>query len=319
MQLEYLGEEDEPATSLRQRLRERNKPKLYRLTSTKSGLEFIANLDKDNKIVNIESVIALPDKSTFDLYEIIPYISSESVLNQDFYSAIQHIPNKLNKDFKHIFFDNLKQTTGKVRIISVGGHTGLLKKNILSIPKLHKIAVVPNGICSFSSVKENIDVLNELTPIADDKKFIDTSKDACLAYLLYTFQEPTLPSNIETKYKAEYDEAYELCSKITTTQEEITTQGNEYQNIYFESFPKLSFLYVGFIPSHMNTYVYKNMFSIVDNISIKTLLETYIPNCSEVTLVHHGCTPFLLGGKRKQTRKKHKKIKRCKITNKSTL
>ena len=261
---------------------------------------------KDGKIVNIYRV-ELP-RSPVDLLEILPYISHNSILSKEFYSAVQHIPTEVNTDFKEIFFDNLKRTKGKVRIIAIC-HSELLKPFILPIQKLHKISVVPNGIGVFSTIRENIEFLNMLTPIGNDDEFVETSKNICLAHLLYTFSQPTLPSNIKIEDKEKYDESYEVCSKITSTPEEETTKGNLLDNQQFYGNPGLSLLYIGFIPYGRSTYMYKNLFSLVPIITLETILNEYIPNCSEVTLVHKGCAKrSLCGGKRKKKSKKNKKI-----------
>jgi hypothetical protein len=286
--------------SRRQRILEREKTKMNTITLD-NGL-VIEGTFKHGKIVNINRV-ELPT-SPVDLFEILPYISHDSLLNQDFYSAVQHVPNDLNLDFKEIFFQNLKKTKGKVRIIAIC-HSEILKPFTLPIPKLHKISVVPNGIGVFSTIRENIEFLTELTPIVSDSKFVETSKNICLAHLLYTFSQPTLPSNIHLQDKEKYDESYKVCSKITSTPEEETTKGNLIDNRQFYGNPGLSLLYIGFIPYGMTSYVYKNLFSLVPIITLETILKEYVPNCSEVTLVHKGCAKrSLCGGKR--TKRKNK-------------
>lgn len=252
------------------------------------------------KIMNIHSV-DLPT-TPVDLLEIAPYISRDSMLNQDFYSAVQHIPNIVNTDFKEIFFENLKRTKGKVRIISIC-HTETLKPFTLPIPKLHKISVVPDGVCAFSTISQDIEKLNMLTPIVTDEDFLETSKNLCLIQLLTAFHEPTLPSNFNIEDKKSYDESYEVCSKIRSTPEEETTKGNLLNNRRFYGIRGLSLLYIGFIPYGKSAYMYKNIFSLVPTITLETILNEYIPKCSEVTLVHGGCAkPSLDGGKKRKTR-----------------
>jgi len=103
---------------------------------------------------------------------------------------------------------------------------------------------------------------------------------------------------------------HEICSKLTSTPEEETTKGNLLNNRRFYGNPGVSLLYIGFIPYGRTNYMYKNLFSLVPIITLETILNEYVPNCSEVTLVHGGCAaPSPVdGGKRKIKSKKKKKI-----------
>jgi len=158
---------------------------------------------KDGKIVKIHRV-ELPT-SPVDLLEIAPYISHDSILNQEFYSAIQHIPTEVNTDLKDIFFENLKRTKGKVRIISIC-HSETMKPFTLPIKKLHKISVVPDDVCAFSTVRQDIEYLNMLTPIVTDDEFLETSKNICLVQLITVFSQPT-PSNFNVEEKKLYEKS----------------------------------------------------------------------------------------------------------------
>ena len=297
-------------TTLRNRLREREKQKKMKTLTLENGL-VIEGEFKDGKIVNVERV-ELPT-SPVNLLEIAPYISHESLLSKEFYSAIQHIPNEVNLDFKEIFFENLKMTKEKVRIISIC-HSETLKPFTLPIPKLHKISVVPDGVCAFSTVQQDIEYLNMLTPIVSDSEFIETSKNTCLVQLLTVFSQPT-PPNFNLEERKLFEKSYEICSKLTSTPEEETTKGNLLNNRRFYGNPGVSFLNIGFIPYGRSTYMYKNIFSLVPIITLETILNEYVPKCSEVTLVHGGCAAHSFDGgklKRKKTKKNKEKQRKTK-------
>ena len=299
---------------------DKSQPGNWGTIKLKNGMVIVADWKEDK--INFIHHVELPTEEV-NVQELLPYVSDYSKLNQPFYSAIQHIPNTIQTDVKNIFFDNLKRTRGKIRLISLC-HSQLLQPIPLSLKKIHRISSVPQGVCSIIDNNYKVMYSNQLLQPMTDTEFTTLSKDICMTQILMNC---SVKLTVDPSIQKEYDKTIDICSTLTSTPEKEFSKNDRIFNKLFTSHSGLCFLYVGFKPYGMDHYMYKNIFSIIPLITLESILHDYIPNCSEVTWIDFGCSKphssyiaspsdyTIYGGqqysmtKKRKSKSRHKKLK----------
>ena len=212
----------------------------------------------------------------FNINDLAKYYNANSKFTKDFYDCI--------RPTTPYFLDGLKHAK-KVRLIALCH--GCISEPFIPPVKIRRISATVPGICGLTQFNHKIKTYHLFESIKeDDPIFIRIARKITHEHIQTMHCVKNWNKlNINQENRTMRNRMYDVCTKLETV------PNKTYDKMFNKSFGNergLNFLLIGFETEI--GYKYINLFSLVDDIDLKTILSDFTPNCKNLIFVDMSCS-----------------------------